>query len=334
MNLPTVAILVPFRNEEACLADCLQALSALDYPPGLWEVWLGDDDSEDKSAEIAARFCQNQPNFHLVRFKKDESIKANGKAQVLSQLIPHTQAEILAFTDADTEVSPQWLRSQLAHYEANIGIIGGWTLPKGNDWWAHLQTLEWLRAWQLMQTLSTLKIPLAVMGNNLIISRLAYDKVGGFAGLPFSATEDLAIFQAILQQGFSFQIITQVGNLACTQAIADWQTLVAQRRRWIRGVRQHMAWYWQILLLGQAAWLPLLLLGGVWQPWLFFIIFFVGFMIDNILIINGLAKTNQTRLSGYLLPFFVYQTIMGIVSLRLYFSPKPVQWKGRKLADG
>jgi cellulose synthase/poly-beta-1,6-N-acetylglucosamine synthase-like glycosyltransferase len=329
MNVPTVAILIAVRNEEACIATCLQALARLDYPAGLWEVWLGDDDSEDNSATIIKNFCTQHPHFRLLEMAETAPSSSNGKARVLSQLVPHTQAEFLFFTDADTIVPPTWLKTQVAHFQPSIGIIAGWTLPQGDSWLARLQMLEWLRVWQIIQWLSDWQIPSTVMGNNLIISRLAYEKTGGFARLPFSLTEDLAIFRAVLKQGFSFKIISHRHNLAFTQAPDTWQSLIAQRQRWMAGIKQFLPWYGQIFLLGQALWLPICLVLAIWLPWLALSLFLGEFFLSTSLIIRGLQKINQIYLVKYL-PFWLgYQLGLGLWSVFLYGLVKPVKWKGR-----
>jgi glycosyltransferase involved in cell wall biosynthesis len=51
---PVVSIIVPARNEEASLAACLQSLipqTGIDY-----EIIVVDDDSTDRTAEIARSF--------------------------------------------------------------------------------------------------------------------------------------------------------------------------------------------------------------------------------------------------------------------------------------
>lgn len=52
---PTASIIIPARNEEVCLAECLQSLIAqtgIDY-----EIIVIDDDSTDRTAEIARSFA-------------------------------------------------------------------------------------------------------------------------------------------------------------------------------------------------------------------------------------------------------------------------------------
>ncbi|MFZ9970971.1 MAG: glycosyltransferase [Bacteroidia bacterium] len=46
---PQVSIWVAARNEEDNLADCLDALLNLDYPKEQLRIWVGDDQSDDRT---------------------------------------------------------------------------------------------------------------------------------------------------------------------------------------------------------------------------------------------------------------------------------------------
>src|SRR5205814_9574156 len=57
-NHPVISIIVPARNEEACLGACLESLVA---QTGIaFEIIVVDDDSTDRTAEIARSFLNLQ----------------------------------------------------------------------------------------------------------------------------------------------------------------------------------------------------------------------------------------------------------------------------------
>src|SRR5579872_2402330 len=51
---PTVSVIIPARNEEACLGDCLQSLTSQSGVE--FEVIVVDDHSTDRTREIAESF--------------------------------------------------------------------------------------------------------------------------------------------------------------------------------------------------------------------------------------------------------------------------------------
>src|SRR5439155_5401844 len=53
---PSLAVLIPARNEEANIGPCLQSLLSQDYPN--YQVWLYDDASSDQTLTIATRIAE------------------------------------------------------------------------------------------------------------------------------------------------------------------------------------------------------------------------------------------------------------------------------------
>jgi len=53
---PSVSVVIPMRNEESSIGECLEAVLAQDYPEDKLEVIVVDGDSEDRSAAIVEEF--------------------------------------------------------------------------------------------------------------------------------------------------------------------------------------------------------------------------------------------------------------------------------------
>src|SRR5262249_39387779 len=90
------------------IADCLRAVTTLDYPDG--EVIVVDDGSTDRTAEIAAEFG--------VRVITTEN---HGLSAARNTGIEAADHEIIAFCDDDCEPDPHWLR-----YLVTTLISGGY----------------------------------------------------------------------------------------------------------------------------------------------------------------------------------------------------------------
>jgi len=63
---PFVSIIIPIRNEEKFIAQCLQSVIAQDYPKDRMEVLVVDGRSEDSSREIVAEFSSRYPMIRLL----------------------------------------------------------------------------------------------------------------------------------------------------------------------------------------------------------------------------------------------------------------------------
>lgn len=111
---PRVSILVPARNEEESLPALLASLLCLDYPD--YEVILVDDDSTDRTAEIAAEWAarpESQGRLHVIH-NRTLPPGWRGKVWALGQALEAACGEWLLTTDADVVFHPKLLRLALA----------------------------------------------------------------------------------------------------------------------------------------------------------------------------------------------------------------------------
>src|SRR6202795_957209 len=105
--IPEVAIIVPARNEEASLGDCLASLTA--QTGVAFEIILVDDGSTDHTREIAQSFAE-------VRVICPEPLPGGwtGKNNAVIAGPKEAHAPWLVSTDADTVHLPRSLARALA----------------------------------------------------------------------------------------------------------------------------------------------------------------------------------------------------------------------------
>jgi cellulose synthase/poly-beta-1,6-N-acetylglucosamine synthase-like glycosyltransferase len=117
--LPTVAFVVPVRNEEAVIEAKLRCIFNLDYPADRISVWVGSDCSTDRTHDIVNGF--DDPRVHLWI-----APERGGKTGVLNRLVPLVAAEIVVFTDANTMHEPDSLRNLVAAFaDPDVGGVAG-----------------------------------------------------------------------------------------------------------------------------------------------------------------------------------------------------------------
>lgn len=328
--MPRISILIAARNEEAAIARCLQAIRALRYPPELVEVLLGDDASTDDTAAVAAAAMQGYGGSFRVISVTDTLGTARGKANVLAHLARAASSSYFFITDADIAVPPTWLRGLLAHTQPGVGIVTGLTLVTGPRLFHRLQGLDWLMSLGLVQVVTDLGRPVTAMGNNMLITRAAYEATGGYERLPFSVTEDYELFKAVLRCGYTSRNLFRPEILAESLPQYTWGGLLHQRRRWMRGVEQLPVWlkfclalyssFYPVLAglavvagVGPAlgVWGVKLLLQGAWA-WLCF-----------------RRVGRQAPLE--LLPLFeLYTILLSITLVGFRLLPVSFSWKGRR----
>ncbi len=324
---PFVSILVAARNEQDNIGVCLDALDQIRYPKDCYEVWIGNDDSEDETEEIIREFVADKSNFHLLNITENIG-NAKGKANVLAQLAQNAKGTFLLMTDADVAVPKSWIDGMIENYEEGIGIMTGCTLAQPSSFIARLESIDWIYALSLIKGASHTGVGLTAMGNNMLVLKDAYEQVGGYETIPFSLTEDHELFKAITQQGWQFKQVMQPEITAETVSAESFLELLHQRKRWVHGAIQ-APWYILIVLTLQAMFLPILVGLYLFSPLLAYGIWWIKFSTQSIIAGNGIFQIRRTNLLIYIIPYEFYNLIVSFITVIFYLLPIKVRWKGR-----
>ncbi len=339
---PRIAVLLAVRNEEAYLSACLDHLLAMDYPADRWSVWVGNDQSEDATLAIARQYAERDDRVRVVDVINQLG-EARAKANVIAHLVQASaqseySADVLLITDADVRVTPGWARTMVRRGRAgspcrSVGIVTGVTVVAGRGAGAAWQRIDWLWALGMVKVASDLGIPVATLGNNMLLRRQAYEATGGYETLPFSITEDFQILHQTVAGGYGFRNCIDADTLVMTQPMGSLAELLQQRKRWMRGALQLPVCLVGILVL-QALFLPfifviagqnLALAGGLWAAKAVSQGGFILLIIRKLRLPRPLRK--QTL--WYLLGFELYVSALSLMSLFYYLLPTGLQWKGR-----
>jgi glycosyltransferase involved in cell wall biosynthesis len=117
VDLPFISVVVPIYNEERYIERCAAALLAQSYPSDRFEILLIDNNSSDRSAEIA----------HSIDGIRVLSESRQGDFAARNRGIAEAKGEIFAFVDSDTAPFPDWLDEIAAtmNSDPTIGVIVG-----------------------------------------------------------------------------------------------------------------------------------------------------------------------------------------------------------------
>lgn len=328
-HFPKVAVLVPARNEEEQIGPCLESLLALDYPTDKIEIWVGDDGSEDRTAEIIKGYSDRFPRIHYYLVNGNLG-SARAKGNVLAQLVAETKAEYLFVTDADITVAKNWIRNLLIWLcEETVGMVSGTTLVDGQASLAKWQGLEWTLGNGYLIGLDRLGIKSTAVGNNMAFTRTAYQATGGYENMPFSVTEDFQLFRAIRRKGFETVNLMDRGSLNHSSAQDKLGKLLHQRKRWMLGAQQ-LPWYWILIFGLQAAFYPALFV-------LFFVnwnlalqVWFVKYLLQTLFLFRIQIRLGHPIKFFILLSYEAYSILMHLLMILFYLLPIKMDWKGRK----
>ncbi|MGF6722339.1 hypothetical protein P3T43_001686 [Paraburkholderia sp. GAS41] len=181
-----IGVVIPAHNEEASLARCLHSILAAARDPALAGEAVRTvvvlDDCTDCSAEIARHYGVETVTLQA---RNVGAARAAGAQRMLL-----VGARWLAFTDADSQVSSDWLAKQLSlDADAVCGSICV------DDWSVHSpEVRDYFR-----RSYTDADGHRHVHGANLGVSAQAYRRAGGFA--PLACSEDVALVEQLQATG-------------------------------------------------------------------------------------------------------------------------------------
>ncbi len=198
-NSPRVSVIIPARNEEACLAKCLASLVG---QQGIsCEILLVNDHSTDRTREIAASFA-------AVRVIDAPPLPAgwSGKSNACWTGAQAARGQWLLFTDADTVHNSGSLARSVAEAEEHGAALLSYS-PRQEVhgfWQRALMPVVFaeLRRVYPPKDVSGPASPIAAAnGQYLLIRRDVYFQVGGHAAIAQTLLEDVALARAVKQLG-------------------------------------------------------------------------------------------------------------------------------------
>lgn len=184
-----IGVCIPAHNEERHIQDCLRAAVRASRHPRLGREAVRIVVVLDHCVDRTARLVADWPvDLLAVQARNVGVARAAGAHHLLD-----AGARWLAFTDADTRVSPNWLADQLSlHAEVVCGTIsvadwdahGALAHRARRAFTAHYQDRDGHRH---------------VHGANLGVAARAYLRIGGFAAL--TCSEDQALVDRLEANG-------------------------------------------------------------------------------------------------------------------------------------
>lgn len=100
-HTPKISVIVPIYNVEKYIKRCLKTIQAQTFKD--FEVLLIDDDSPDRSAEIAEEFCKKDKRFRL--FHKENG----GLSDARNYGLERARGEFISFIDSDDYIHKNFL---------------------------------------------------------------------------------------------------------------------------------------------------------------------------------------------------------------------------------
>jgi cellulose synthase/poly-beta-1,6-N-acetylglucosamine synthase-like glycosyltransferase len=338
-ELPGVSVIIPFRNEERNLGALLESLKNQSYK-GATEVILVNDQSDDNGADVINEFCQRNDDMSvkIIDLQLSDDVKLTSKQQALDLGVEQSSHPLLAFTDADMILAPNWIEALVStRISTAAALVFGHTSIINPETRKSLFTL--FESYQLeflfsfAYIFSKLGLTGSCMGNNVLIAKEAYGLCGGQRGVGYSIVEDRALLELVRRKGLLAVPSEPFTVTARTYPAQSKKQFISQMARWARGGLRPGGGLFiaGFLLLAQNIALPVIAASGgitLGGPGL---ICAANFLLTWIFLALAFKKIGSPAPKWLFPAYYIFMMAeTAVFGFLLIFRPK-INWKNRKL---
>ena len=234
---PSVAAVVPARNEADCIGDSVASLLAQDYR-GQWTIILVDDDSSDGTADIARRAADGDQRLCVVK-SRGLPARWTGKLWAIKQgldaaaALPQPPRYVL-LTDADIVHSPDSVSRLVAHAEHNALVLTSLMVKLHCESFAERVAIPaFIFFFQMLYPFSWVNRPqsavAAAAGGCMLVRPDVLQKAGGIEAVDGALIDDCALAKALKAHGPIWLGLTErVRSIRRYPSFADIRHMVAR----------------------------------------------------------------------------------------------------------
>ena len=244
---PFVSILVPARDEEKAIPDCLESLVRQQYPSDKYEIVVVNDRSADRTPAIIEGY---QKKYRMIKCVSIDSNSTGltGKQNAISEGLKFCIGEIILNIDADCTAGPLWVRQTVSHFAPQVGVSVGFVLTKRRDasvirsLFADIQGLDLLLLRYAAAGAAGMNVTAPCGGANLAYRKVVLDEVG-YSEIGYALGEDISLIEAVAKNtDLEMLFIRDKDAAVFTSAAEGMRQFLSQRVRWVLGGRATGSW--------------------------------------------------------------------------------------------
>lgn len=229
----TISIIIPARNEEENIKDCLHSIAKQSYPKNLFTVIVVDDFSTDRTADVVSSF----PEVQLISLNNFVSEKINSyKKKAIEVAIQNSTGELIVTTDADCIVPENWLQTIASFYEKEQAtfIAMPVLISNGNKCIEIFQSLDFMTLQGITGASVNKKFHSMCNGANLAYTRQAFEEVDGFKNIDAIASGDDMLLMHKIAERYPDKVkfLKSTKVIVQTKPVASISEFFNQRIRW------------------------------------------------------------------------------------------------------
>lgn len=226
-----VSVLVPARNEQATIGDCLRSLV---NQAGVDELLVLDDDSTDATSEISEAVLKTAntspnaiPTAQLLRSTQQVKQGWLGKPWACQRLAEAASGDVLIFIDADVRLAPGAIAGSVALMrEYHLDMLCPY--PQQLVPTPLTRLVQPLLQWSWMAMIPAgismrLQPPSMAVGNGqfAVFDAAAYWAIGGHRAVADDVLEDVGIARVLRREGFRTAVVDGSQVATCQMYTSD-----------------------------------------------------------------------------------------------------------------
>jgi hopene-associated glycosyltransferase HpnB len=327
LQTPTVAILIPARDEAATITQVVEDVRMQDYD-GAYSITVIDDSSSDGTAALA-------------RNAGAQVIDApplpqgwSGKLWALQQgVLANPEAALYWFTDADIVHSPDTLPRMLAQMErSNAALVSVMAQLRCTSFWEKMLVPAFIYFFAQLYPFRAVnhhgRAQAGAAGGSILIKRSALERIGGIAAYKDALIDDCTLARLVKYNGGPLWLGFHKGTRSLRHA-DSLEPLWRMVRRTAFNQLRHSYMLLACTVVGLALTFvapPLLGLAGYWPALLAWALMGLSFM-------PTLRRYDLLLWRALLLPLIASLYLaMTLDSARVHILGRGGGWKGRTYA--
>jgi cellulose synthase/poly-beta-1,6-N-acetylglucosamine synthase-like glycosyltransferase len=321
-----VSVVVACRNEQKNLPSLLNSIARQNYPDYLFEVIIVDDNSTDKTFEIAEGF--NGITNLLTLYNKGK-----GKKQALRTGITAAKGNLVLATDADCSMGENWIRIIAAFYELNRPdmIICPVQIESIPGFLRKFQELEFLSLQGITAASAISGEATMCNGANLAFTREAYLDHSDNLHDEVNSGDDIFLLHSLKKENRAKILwMESPDTMVTTNSTSTYRSFLKQRSRWISKGKTYKDRY--TIVLGIATFVAVALQISYFIAWLIYpdlIWVFLSILIlksipDCLILLNTSRRYGKRNLMKWFLPSQIIYPfyVLSVVFYCLIFRNK------------
>lgn len=278
LNTP-VSVIISCRNEEERIPVLISDLSQQDYDPGLFEVIIVDDNSDDNTGKVASDF----PGIRLMKVFQN---KGRGKKSAVRTGVNASTGKLILTTDADCRLKKGWISSVVSAFELSGAdmVISPVVIEKGKCLGSWFQELEFLSLQGITAATAINAVPVMCNGANLAFTRRAFLENSGNLKDNLVSGDDMFLLHGIKGDNGKVTWNGDYDAIVATGGKKTFAGFLRQRARWLSKSGSYSDTFTIILsLLALLANISIasLLAGSIFLPSLF-LFFLAAFLVKSV----------------------------------------------------